>query len=329
MLDALIAPDRRAELHAILRILHRQGERPLGGPESLRRDGDRAAVEEQRQGRLGVTTLEPIRGREADPVEAKRPAAPGLVEGRDELDRHSRRIAADDREADRRPRPIGHDEHVGAARIGDEALFAAQHVDVPRALRREPHPARPLEIARLEQGHGPDRFARSEARKPAAALGRAPRFLHGQGRERRRHEGRRQERPPRLLEHDHEVDPAEARPAILLGDQEPEGSLLRQGLPELGGMSVGRLRQAADLRHRTAVVQELAHGVAQKALLLGETEIHAGSVDRDRDRHGPGPNLRPSAPGRQSQPGRIVTLGAINLTGRSRFFAPIPRGPGI
>jgi len=47
-------------------------------------------------------------------------------------------------------------------------------------------------------------------------------------------------------------------------------------------VGVGQAHQAPDLRDRAAAVDELADGLAQEDLLLGESEIHGGSARADR-----------------------------------------------
>src|SRR5581483_6713233 len=95
--------------------------------------------------------------------------------------------------------------------------------------------------------------------------------------------GRTQQRATHLLEHDRELDVAEALTAELLGDrQRLEPELVGHLRPRGRVVALGRLHQATDLGFARLVVEELANDAAELFLLLGEGEVHGGSAARVR-----------------------------------------------
>ena len=87
---------------------------------------------------------------------------------------------------------------------------------------------------------------------------------------------RAQQHAAHLLEHDAELDEREALAAVLLGDV--RGSAARARWPS-ASTPRGRSPRSVSMSRRTSVdgrlgLEELAHGVAQLFLLLGEGEVH-------------------------------------------------------
>ena len=105
-----------------------------------------------------------------------------------------------------------------------------------------------------------------------------------QGGERRRGEGSRleqglgQARPPRLFEHAHEVDVAQAQPVGGLGHDERWRAQLGEHGPAVLGLLgpadlVGQFEGAQRLGGAFGI-QHRAHTLAQRLLLVGEREVH-------------------------------------------------------
>ena len=87
--------------------------------------------------------------------------------------------------------------------------------------------------------------------------------------------GARQQAAAHLLEHDGELDVAEALAAELLGDDQAlEPELVRHLGPHRGVVALGGLHEAADLGLGRLGVEELADDAPQLLLLLGEGEVH-------------------------------------------------------
>ena len=105
-----------------------------------------------------------------------------------------------------------------------------------------------------------------------------------------------------LLDDDCVRDRVRARAAVLLGDRHPHQ-------PELGELRdevVGEALLAVELgRDRSdAVARELAHGLANELLLLGEVEVQAASARRARRSVARRSRCRPAATGSRRATGR-------------------------
>jgi glycosyltransferase involved in cell wall biosynthesis len=81
--------------------------------------------------------------------------------------------------------------------------------------------------------------------------------------------------PAHLLEHDAELDVAEARTAVLLGDVETlQAHLLAHLLPDTGVVAVVGLHLLSDRRLGALGLHERTDGGAELFLFLGECEVH-------------------------------------------------------
>src|SRR3990170_4406856 len=89
---------------------------------------------------------------------------------------------------------------------------------------------------------------------------------------------------PHLLHEDHQVHEPEPHPAVLLGRDQAEPTLLGQLGPEGGVHGLGPVHQGADLYRRALVLEELAGGAAQQVLLFAEAEVHGVTLSAGRAR---------------------------------------------
>jgi hypothetical protein len=103
-----------------------------------------------------------------------------------------------------------------------------------------------------------------------------------------RQERRGRQRGAELLLDDGQLDDAEAQPAVLLGDSsagQPSSQMSAQ--PSSVKPALGLVGQAADLLGLVARGEEVARGALDRALVVGEVEVHQrirGSRARARRR---------------------------------------------
>src|SRR5205085_10929945 len=82
------------------------------------------------------------------------------------------------------------------------------------------------------------------------------------------------ERATELLEQDDEVEEAEARTAVLIGDQQSLPALFRHLLPQLWRVSLLVLLHLAHERLRALLFEEVARGVLQQLLFFRQSQVH-------------------------------------------------------
>ena len=78
----------------------------------------------------------------------------------------------------------------------------------------------------------------------------------------------------RLLEDEHEVDHREPEPAARLRREHSDHAHVGELLPEAGIRPVCVRPRGADVRGRALLLEELAHRVAERDLIVGEREAH-------------------------------------------------------
>src|SRR4030095_6680159 len=138
--------------------------------------------------------------------------------------------------------------------------------------------------AALDPRQRRDLLARGDAREQRARLALAADAADRLGREHRaREERRRQERAPHLLEHDAELEEAEALAADGLGQVDAlEPQLRRHLLPEGGVVARGKREHAAQLGRRRLLLEEAPQHGAELLLLVAEGEVQTRSFVRLR-----------------------------------------------
>ena len=90
-----------------------------------------------------------------------------------------------------------------------------------------------------------------------------------------------------LLAHHGQLHEAEAEPTVLLGHRQRRPVELDHPAPQLLGAHV-LLDDAADERDRALALEDGAHRLLERALIVGELEFHAAQPRRDHegvDRH--------------------------------------------
>src|SRR5204863_5009917 len=80
----------------------------------------------------------------------------------------------------------------------------------------------------------------------------------------------------RLLEHEHEVDLVEPEATERLRRDDTEHSHLGERSPRRRASAGRRAPCTAHRRRRAFLAQQIAHGIAQRELLVGEGEVHRG-----------------------------------------------------
>ncbi len=80
--------------------------------------------------------------------------------------------------------------------------------------------------------------------------------------------------PTRLLEQQHEVELGQAETAEGLGHLDPEHAHLGQRRPHVGQATVVVDPRVAHLLGLALLVEQVAHGVAEQDLVVGEGEAH-------------------------------------------------------
>ena len=134
-------------------------------------------------------------------------------------------------------------------------------------------------------------------------------------------------RVAQLLGDDHQLGRGRARAAELLGEGKAEQLHVRQHPLQVGGRSGVVVPRLGDLR-RARTRHQVAHGVAEELLLVGESEVHRSlsSPARRRSTGGDAPGARPrtrTRSGRRRSPG---TRGCAGAAGRSTRAARPGRG---
>ncbi len=234
--DGLVGADRAAELLALLRVGDGHLQRALCDADRFgaQRHGDDVGG----AGAVARQRVEGAVGRDA-------PQPPRRVERLD--GRRGRALG-------QRPAvAVAHHDHVGAVGVGHRG------------------PA----VAVAQRGHRAARLARGQARQPARALLVAA----GVGDERRGgdggQEGRGRQRGAELLLDHGQLDDAQAQPAVLLGHEQRRPAELADGRPALvGEAAVGLVGQPPDLLGLVARGEEVARGALDRALVVGEVEVH-------------------------------------------------------
>src|SRR5581483_10454536 len=174
----------------------------------------------------------------------------------------------------------GDEDEIRRVPVEHEHLRAVERVPVTRLRRLDRDAALVPTTALLGERERGDRLARRDPGQQLLLGGVVARVQQRVGGEHDRREVRRgQQGAAHLLEHDGELDVAEALAAELLGDDERlQAELVRHLRPRGGVVALGRLHEAADLRLARLVVEELADDAAELFLLLGEGEVHGRIV---------------------------------------------------
>ena len=79
-----------------------------------------------------------------------------------------------------------------------------------------------------------------------------------------------------LLDHQRELEQAEAGAAERLGHGEPGDAHLGETLPQRGVVTRAGVEDLAQARRRTFARDEAAHRLLEQQLLLGQPEMHGG-----------------------------------------------------
>jgi hypothetical protein len=279
VLDRLERADRTAELNPHLRVLDRHLEHLLSPADHLVHDADRGLVEGLGQRCPALAGLAERPGRHARELEAGLLA--GLVHRGEGCSAEAVGVAVDGEERDavltRRPRGArDHDDQPGGVAVEDEHLLAVETPGVAVRLRLHRDAIGiPLAVrlGERERGDGLTGGDPGEQRGPLLLAARVEDRVRGE--HDRRVVGSAHEDPTHLLEHDPELDEAEALAAVGLGDVEAlETQLLGHLLPHGFVEALGRLHEPTHLRLRRLRLQEAPHGVPKLFLLFREREVH-------------------------------------------------------
>ncbi len=257
VLDRLVHGDRTTELDALLRVGGTHLRALAGDADSVGRQDHTGEVDE-RAPRSGDD-------RDGRAVERHADAGPARIEAGRRLDRdavarlddgHHGDVVTNGYEQHRRRRPAEH--HSGVTRGGAVG-----------------HRHRPAER------DSADRRAIGEA-------GEQPRsqvVVAGGGDQRagdhRRHERTRRDRPGEFLDDDDQLLDAVAGSADVLRQVQTEPTELRELGPEFGQRVVGRLEPLASGAAQVALLGETAHGLGERAMVLGDGDRHGELTSRD------------------------------------------------
>ena len=80
---------------------------------------------------------------------------------------------------------------------------------------------------------------------------------------------------PQLLDHDHQLGQPVPRPAMLLGDVQPEPAEVDQIRPERWEVLLGRFEEGAPLAPSVGLQQEGSRRLGQRLVILGNGDRHA------------------------------------------------------
>ena len=282
MLDRLERADRTTELHAVLRVLHRLLEHVLRPAHHLVAQTDRSLIE-------GLGQCVPTRAGRAEQlalhaVELELGLLARLIHRGQRRAGESRRVAVDGVEGDavgaaRSRRARGNHDQVRDMTVEHEHLRAGQRGAITRRCGLERDARRvPLAVWLGERQSRDGLTARDAGQQRRLLVLRAGVEDRVGPKYHRREVRRAQERPTLLLEHDAELDPAEALAAIRLGDvQALEPELVRHLRPDRGVVPLGGLHQAPHFGLGALGLQEFPNGVAQLVLLFGKGEVQGVS----------------------------------------------------
>jgi hypothetical protein len=172
----------------------------------------------------------------------------------------------------------GDHERIRTGAVEDVHLAAAERPALPPALGARRDVMMGVATARLLVGDGEPPLACDHRRQDRLALRRAAAEEdRRRAEEHRSHHGLGHEPAPQLLEHHHQVGPAEPRTPVLLRHHDSEPAELRHRGPqrrrEAG--SARLVAQRADPLQRRLPLHELPRRALEDLLLLGECQGHS------------------------------------------------------
>ena len=241
----------------------------------------RAVEGGERDAKAAVEFADEVRSRHAhlveDHVRRGRGAQPHLV--LEAGDAQARRAPLDDEQRDAVAAALRfglheRQEDAGAVAVRDVRLLAAQHEVVAVLARGRAHGGHVAAAAGLGEAEGADRLPGDEGAQVALLLLVAAEALHERGREPARgghQQPGRGVRARELLESDRQADLAEARPAPLLRERDPE----EPHLAEEGDQLVGDVLALLHLHHARPdlALGEVARGAAQRRDLRRQASV--------------------------------------------------------
>src|SRR5215469_2121005 len=89
--------------------------------------------------------------------------------------------------------------------------------------------------------------------------------------------------PPHFFQHDHEVEEAEARSAVLLRDAETEPAQIRELRPKGEGQSFAPLGDRSYCGQAAFAIKKLTNTRAQDLLVLAEKHVHLYRLRKTTD----------------------------------------------
>jgi hypothetical protein len=173
------------------------------------------------------------------------------------------------------------------AHLDDGHVVAGRHEEQLREAAAEDGAGRPgrgvaVDGDRTAQGHRPGHRAVGQAGQVGLGDLAAHRGQHGAGDHRGHERAGRHRAPQRLHHHDQFLEPV-PRPAVLLGDVQPEPPQPHQVVPERRQALLGRLEQRAGGAACVPPGQEVGGRAGQGPVVIGDGDRH-GSTVRARSR---------------------------------------------
>ena len=187
-------------------------------------------------------------------------------------------LEVDDRERGAARRARDHDGEVGDVAVGHRELLAGDLAALELGLLV----LRGRDLGALGQRERADQLAGGELGQILLLLlfaaGGEDRLGREIDRGRERH---RRHRAAELLGDAAQLEVAVADPAVLLGDRDPGPLEVDDPLPQLGGVGLVTVQDAARHRGRARALEEVARLGLEHLLGVGEIEVHAVSWERN------------------------------------------------
>ena len=304
ILHTLEFPDRHAELHPLLAVLHRQIEHRLAAADHERAQHRQRAEERTLELRptLALAASEKIRRRDLDALERH------LVLPREKAWEPARSHAARSRIDQQQAHvggPVagahGHDQMSRRGRVAHEQLGAVEPKAISEPLRPQRDRLRTPRGVRIRDGHAEDDFATRDRRQDGVSLLSARRFQHDERAEHARAPERARHRSAAQFLEEHSGVGKRALAAAVLRGHEDAGPADVHGLAPQRRHQARRLALERDDRvRRRLALDERAGGRSQHLLRFGQGQVH-GQAPLCSCRH-----CRTSPPWLQAAPAAIA-----------------------